>query len=517
MRRVPWLAVFLCCLFLHGRSASAAQTPSSDPIRGRVLDASRAPVAGAAVVAAPEGGGPSFSTVTDSRGEFTLAIGPTAYTVKVTAPGFPGLDNATRHRRGPPTPLEIVLEVEGPRERSRSARPAATWFRRSRARPAPRRRCGDVPQSVSVVTRELDRRPADGRASPTSSATSPGSAAHQGENNRDQVIIRGNSSSADFFVNGVRDDVQYYRDLYNLDRLEALKGPNAMVFGRGGGGGVINRVTKEARLPAAAAGHAAGRRVRQPARHAAIVDQPLSEHVAVRLNGMYENSGSFRDGVDLERGAVNPTLTFAPDRNTKVTVGYEYLRDTRVADRGITSFQGRPVGRRSESTFYGNPDDSHVEGEREPRARCRRASRRPRARSATGPWSAATIAAYQNYVPGAVSADRSQVALTAYNNATDRTNVFNQTDLTIAASTGPDRRTRCWSAPRPDGQCTDNFRNTGFFNNTATSILVPFAAPTISDAGDLPAERHRRRQPRRDHRRRGVRAGPGRPVAARCR
>ena len=74
----------------------------------------------------------------------------------------------------------------------------------------------------------------------------PGITAHQGENNRDDVVIRGNRSSADFFVNGVRDDVQYYRDLYNLERIEALKGPNAMIFGRGGGGGVINRVTKEA-------------------------------------------------------------------------------------------------------------------------------------------------------------------------------------------------------------------------------------------------------------------------------
>src|SRR6266403_867120 len=74
----------------------------------------------------------------------------------------------------------------------------------------------------------------------------PGITAVQGENNRDQLVIRGNSTSADFFVNGVRDDVQYYRDLYNLERVEALKGPNAMIFGRGGAGGVINRVTKEA-------------------------------------------------------------------------------------------------------------------------------------------------------------------------------------------------------------------------------------------------------------------------------
>jgi len=74
----------------------------------------------------------------------------------------------------------------------------------------------------------------------------PGVTAIQGENNRDQIVIRGNSTSADFFLNGARDDVQYYRDLYNLERVEALKGPNAMIFGRGGGGGVINRVTKEA-------------------------------------------------------------------------------------------------------------------------------------------------------------------------------------------------------------------------------------------------------------------------------
>ena len=47
----------------------------------------------------------------------------------------------------------------------------------------------------------------------------PGVQVHQGENNRDQIIMRGNSSSADFFVDGVRDDVQYYRDLYNLSRI----------------------------------------------------------------------------------------------------------------------------------------------------------------------------------------------------------------------------------------------------------------------------------------------------------
>src|SRR5262249_58262395 len=96
----------------------------------------------------------------------------------------------------------------------------------------------DVPQSVTVAERELMRDQLMGSIGDVVRYV-PGITAHQGENNRDQVVIRGNNSSADFFLNGVRDDVQYYRDLYNLDRVEALKGPNAMIFGRGGGGGVV--------------------------------------------------------------------------------------------------------------------------------------------------------------------------------------------------------------------------------------------------------------------------------------
>ena len=72
--------------------------------------------------------------------------------------------------------------------------------------------------------------------------SSPARRSGSGEGNRDQIVLRGNNSTADFFVDGVRDDVQYFRDFYNVDRVEVLKGPNAMIFGRGGGGGIVNRV-----------------------------------------------------------------------------------------------------------------------------------------------------------------------------------------------------------------------------------------------------------------------------------
>ncbi|MFT6673060.1 MAG: catecholate siderophore receptor, partial [Afipia broomeae] len=103
----------------------------------------------------------------------------------------------------------------------------------------------NVPQSVTVLTKDFIK---DQNFQSIGDAIRyvPGVIPHQGEGNRDQVVIRGQNSSADFFINGIRDDVQYFRDLYNIQSIEVLKGPNAMIFGRGGGGGVINRVQKEA-------------------------------------------------------------------------------------------------------------------------------------------------------------------------------------------------------------------------------------------------------------------------------
>ena len=149
----------------------------------------------------------------------------------------------------------------------------------------------------------------------------PGITTHQGENNRDQIVVRGNSSSADFYVNGVRDDVQYYRDLYNVERIEALKGPNGMVFGRGGGGGVVNRVTKhagfirsgETMLQAGSFGNR---------RFSADLNQPLTTALALRLNGVFEDADSFRRGVGLQRYGVAPSITYVASARTMC--GREY-------------------------------------------------------------------------------------------------------------------------------------------------------------------------------------------------
>lgn len=472
--RLFWLlGLFLICGVFSPLQADVVSARSS--LRGRVLDQNRAAVPGAKVVADVNGISGSVSAVTDQNGEFLLMLEPGEYTVRVTVDGFSDASQTIRLNQGSNPFLEVILQVAGTAssvtvvdvggyqtDAIGSATRTLTPLR-------------DVPQAITVVTKEQIK---DQMLMSISDVVRymPGITAHQGENNRDDVVIRGNRSSADFFLNGIRDDVQYYRDLYNLDRVETMKGPNAMIFGRGGGGGVINRVTKEAYFAALReislqGGSFSNKRV------SGDFDQPINDKFAFRANGLYENSGSFRKFVDLERYGINPTLTILPGSQTRITFGYEHFHDGRTADRGITSFQGRPADVPID-TFYGNPDDSRV------RAGVNLLSGtldqqvgklNIRNRTLFGDYDRF----YQNYVPGAVNAAKTLTTLTAYNNATRRRNLFNQTDLTYLASTGRIQHTLVGGVEL-GRQRTNNLRNTGSFNNTTTSVQVSYANPTIS-------------------------------------
>ncbi|HKE84612.1 MAG TPA: TonB-dependent siderophore receptor [Vicinamibacterales bacterium] len=446
-------------------------------IEGRILDPMQMGIAGARVTATSVDRGAEVATTTsDQTGAFTIAVPVGRYTVKASAPGFVDASlPVTADGTSSTSATRFVLQIAGFQEKVKVTAPGGYQVPAIASATKTMTPLRDVPQSVTVVTHELIK---DQMMMSMGDVMRyvPGITVHQGENNRDQVIIRGNSSSADFFMNGVRDDVQYYRDLYNLDRVEVLKGPNALIFGRGGAGGVVNRVTKDAGfMPVRELSLQAG--TFDNRRFTMDVGQPLNGKVAVRLNGLYENSDSFRDFVGIERYGVTPSVTVNASDRTKVSFRYEYLHDSRGADRGITSFQGAPADV-DRSTFYGNPNLSDV-----------RADVNIGSATIEHEFNGFTLRNttalanydrfYQNFVPGAVTPDKSQVTLTAYNNATDRTNLFNQTDATMIAHTGGLRHTVLAGAEFGH-QLTDNFRNTGFFNNTVTSILAPYSAPTIS-------------------------------------
>lgn len=445
---------------------AAAASLAEPAVRGTVVDQSRSPIAGARVVSTC-----GAQAVTDSSGTFTLAATPGACALEIGAPNF----TVVRRPIVGPDLGEIVLAIETVRAAVTVSESPAYQVESVRSATKTTTALRDIPQSISVVTNELVK---DQAMLSVGDVTRyiPGVTSIQGENNRDQVVIRGNSSSADFFLNGVRDDVQYYRDLYNVDDVEALKGPNAMLFGRGGGGGVINRVTKEASPTSfheiSILGGSFGEK-----RLAADLNEPLSRRLALRLNAMGEDADSYRRFGGLRRYAFNPTVAIAASDRTRITASYERLRDDRVADRGIPSFHGRPIDV-DPSSYFGDPANSHT-GARVNIGAITVDHQAGRTnihnRTLIGDYDRG----YQNFVPGAVASDDRSFALSAYNNATHRRNFFNQTDVAYSLATGRLRHTIVGGV-EIGRQRSDNFKTTGYFNNSATSIAAPLADPVVS-------------------------------------
>ncbi len=212
----------------------------------------------------------------------------------------------------------------------------------------------DVPQSVSITTAEQISERALTSLAEVMQYT-PGVSIGQGEDHRDQITIRGQNTTADFFIDGLRDDVQYFRPLYNLERVEVLRGANALLFGRGGGGGVVNRVTKVAEPGNDFASLSANANTFGAGGFSIDGNTALGDNQALRLNAVIDRIDSHRDFKDGDRVAVNPTWTFVADDGTVINASYEFIDDDRVVDRGVPSLDGRPL-RGFRDTFFGDPD-----------------------------------------------------------------------------------------------------------------------------------------------------------------
>lgn len=342
----------------------------------------------------------------------------------------------------------------------------------------------DVPQSITVVTRaQVQDQSAQNIADVIRYV--PGVGMAQGEGNRETPVFRGNASTSDFFVNGLRDDVQYYRDLYNIERIEVLKGPNAMIFGRGGVGGVINRVTRTADF----------HEVREVSLQTGSDDNKratfdlgtgFNDKISGRVTGLYEDSASYRDFVTLERRGINPTLALRTGKATTVTLGYEYFKDERIADRGIASQNGKPFAI-SESTFFGDPAQSPTDTELNTTSLTVDhdfgAGLTLRNRTLYGSYDKF----YQNVFASGVVAANGNVPFQAYFASTERQNLFNQTDLIYKLKTGAIGHTLLGGVEL-GRQLTDNFRLSGQFADGSDADTTPDSSyvgnvsnPTINE------------------------------------
>ena len=200
----------------------------------------------------------------------------------------------------------------------------------------------DVPQTLSIVTDEEIRTQGFRELGDIVRYT-PGVNTSQGEGHRDSIVFRGVRSTADFYVDGLRDDVQYYRSLYNVEQVEILRGPNALLFGRGGTGGIINRVSKKAMVDDEFGFFMMGTDTFGSLDIAADYNTALGSNSALRLNVHMDQLENHRDFYNGNRYGFNPTLRFELSESATLDLSYEHANHERFIDRGIPTMNGEPV------------------------------------------------------------------------------------------------------------------------------------------------------------------------------
>lgn len=218
----------------------------------------------------------------------------------------------------------------------------------------------DVPQSLSIITAEQITERGYTSIGEIIDYT-PGVNTSQGEGHRDSVVFRGVRSTADFYIDGNRDDVQYYRALYNIEQVEILRGPNALLFGRGGTGGILNRVSKKAQLGQAFTGYKGQLNTFGGINAEIDTNFATSDTSAVRINAMVEQLDNHRDFYDGDRYGFNPTARIELSSDTAVDLSYEYVDHQRFIDRGIpTGSDGKPVAALKDIVFA-DPENNYHE------------------------------------------------------------------------------------------------------------------------------------------------------------
>lgn len=222
----------------------------------------------------------------------------------------------------------------------------------------------DIPQTVNVVPQSVIK---DQGAQSMEDVLKnvPGIGLSNGDGQRDQVTIRGFSAIGDMYVDGMRDDALYYRDLSNVERVEVVKGPAAVLYGRGSSGGLINSVSKKPTFnPVQEVGvsfDSEGKRRTQF--DTGWADQQQGDK-AFRLTGALEDSDTFRDDGYIDRKALAPSAYFKLSDDLELNLSATYLYDKRLIDFGIPALGKRPVDVDRDKRFgAADPDDDYARSE----------------------------------------------------------------------------------------------------------------------------------------------------------
>jgi catecholate siderophore receptor len=423
--------LFLSFLLLVSAVAAVPAPQELVTIEGSVLDKTEAVVPHARVVLENSQGQILRSTTSDDSGHFRIENVPTGqYLLRIELKGFESKMQKITVAEGRTIIASVELDIEKVAQTMTVT--AEAIYSESQAVSATKINVPllDVPQSVAVVNNQLLR---DQGATSMQEALRnvPAVSVQLGEGRRDQVLIRGFSAQNDQYIDGVRDDSPYYRDLSSVERIEVLKGPAAVLYGRGSGGGIVNRVLKRPELEqpllfeiGTTFGSYGDKRI--------TTDMGTSffrGKVAARLTGAYEDSNGFRHNYWLDRNTLSPSVIWKPGENTQMVFSFEHLYDSRLPDRGVPSQFGLPADV-DIHTYYGFPAKDFLRNKVDSQAMTfeqrfsRWTLRNTFRHSAYGNL-------FYNTFPNGIAANGS-VLRGQYNANVDQGNFFNQTEAIVS-------------------------------------------------------------------------------------
>ncbi|HKX29206.1 MAG TPA: TonB-dependent receptor [Blastocatellia bacterium] len=333
IRVCTWLGVFIVATI--GANAQS--------LTGRVADAGGASIGGAGVVAHHTDTGSERATTTDAEGRFELAgLAPGSYRLVVTARGFAQFTQTVALRSDQGSSLEIhlspgnVFETVTITSQESGYQPlsATTGSRID----IPLR---DVPASVQVVTRQVIDDQAATNVQDVIRNVSGVNVPHSTGSRAESFTIRGFSSIANTYRDGYRNDFNSNRsntELSNVERVEVLKGPASVLFGRLDPSGVVNFVTKKPLTDHYYSMQFQGGSFRY-LRPQLDFSGPINREKTglYRLNVAYENAETFRDFNERERFFIAPSVSWIAGPATSILIEGEFLQDRRLVDRGLVA------------------------------------------------------------------------------------------------------------------------------------------------------------------------------------
>ena len=157
------------------------------------------------------------------------------------------------------------------------------------------------------------------------------------------IMIRGFSASdGDIYRDGVRESGQVRRSTANVERIEILKGPASVLYGRSTGGGIVNLVSKQARFDAKSSVTLRGGSWENFG-GTIDINRVINPNVVVRLTADREQAHSFRSGIRNKNEMFSPSILVDTRQGLRWTAQYTYDNVWRVPDRG-PAYNTLPAG-----------------------------------------------------------------------------------------------------------------------------------------------------------------------------